>query len=218
VRRSQTTRAAGNEPSAKRPVADYYVYPLVERTTVADKQTKQVGFLEAKSVAARKAYQYRAEWFETQREPLHANVVVQFTNSTSAGLGAQLPAGVTRVYIRDADGKPKFIGENAINHTPQGSDLSIKTGEAFDITVQPTLISQERVNRTRSRYNMEYLVRNARGEAATVEIRQSGLWRDGKILNESVPSTRVDAYTLQWSVEVPANGEKKLTFGVETGW
>jgi hypothetical protein len=216
--RRQTMRTAGNDPSAKPPLADYYVYPLAERTTVADKQTKQVGFLEAKNVTASKAYQYRADWFTSLPQPVHANVVVQFSNSAKSGLGAQLPAGVARVYVRDVDGKPKFVGENSIDHTPQGSELSIKTGEAFDITVQPTLVSQERAGLLRSRYNMEYLIRNARKEAATVEIRQSGLWRDGKVLNESIKSTRVDAYTLQWSVPVPANGETKLTFGVETGW
>lgn len=216
--RQQSMRMAGNDPSSKPPLADYYVYPIAERTTIADKQTKQVGFLEAKGVAARKAYQYRANWFSTVPQPAHANVVVQFKNSTAGGLGAQLPAGVTRVYVQDAAGKPKFVGENTIDHTPQGSELSIKTGEAFDITVQPTLVSQEGLSNTRSRYTMEYLVRNARSSAAVVEVRQSGLWRDGKVIKESLKSSRVDAYTLQWDVNVPANGETKLTFAVETGW
>jgi hypothetical protein len=44
------------------------------------------------------------------------------------------------------------------------------------------------------------------------------LWRDGKVLNESLKSSRLDAYTLQWSVPIVANGETKLTFAVETGW
>lgn len=216
--RQQSTRNAGRDPSAKPALADYYVYPLKEKTTVADKQTKQVGFLEANSVAARKVYEYRADWFVTQEQPQHANVVVQFSNSSAGGLGAQLPAGVARVYVRDIDGKPKFVGENRIDHTPQGSEVVVKTGEAFDITVQPTLLSQEKINKTRSRYNMEYVVKNARGNAVTIEIRQSGLWRDGKVLNESLKSSRLDAYTLQWSVPIVANGETKLTFAVETGW
>ena len=58
-------RQAGNEPGARRPLADYYVYPLPERTTVADNQTKQVGFLDAQGVAARKVYEYSADWFQT---------------------------------------------------------------------------------------------------------------------------------------------------------
>jgi hypothetical protein len=216
--RQQAIRSAGNEAGAKRPIADYYTYPLSERTTIAENQTKQVGFLEANGVAAHKAYEYRAEWFQTQREPAHANAVVEFANSSKGGLGAQLPAGVVRVYVRDVDGKPTFVGENQIPHTSQGSELAVKTGEAFDITVQPTVQSQEKVSFWRTRYSMEYLVRNARSTPVEVEIRQDGLWRDGQVLKESLKSTRPDAHSVKWAVPVPANGETKLTFTVETGW
>ncbi len=216
--RRRAMRAAGKEAQGQRPLADYYVYPLAERTTVANNQTKQVGFLDAEGVAARKIYEYSAPWFTTLQEPAHAASVVRFTNSTSGGLGSQLPAGIVRVYVRDADGKPKFVGENDIGHTPQGSEVSVKIGEAFDITVQPTLERQERASFWRSRYAMSYLVRNARNVPVTVDIRQGGLWRNGTVLEESIKSTRPDAYTLQWAVPVPANGETKLTFTVETGW
>ena len=214
----RAARQAGNEPGARRPLADYYVYPLRERTTVADNQTKQVGFLDAQGVAARKVYEYSADWFSSLTDPEHAAVVVRFSNSSKGGLGAQLPAGMVRVYVRDTDGKPRFVGENRIGHIPQGSEVSVKTGDAFDVTVQPTLVKQDRAGFWRSRYSMEYLVRNARGEPVTLDIRQGGLWREGKVLEESIKSTRPDAYTLQWSVPVAANGETKLTFTVETGW
>jgi hypothetical protein len=65
---------------------------------------------------------------------------------------------------------------------------------------------------------MEYLVRNAKNEEATVLIKQGGLWRDGKVIKESHKSSALDAHTLQWSIAVPAQGETKLSFTVETGW
>jgi hypothetical protein len=216
--RVRAARQAGNEPGERRPLADYYVYPLRERTTVADNQTKQVGFLDAQGVAARKVYEYSADWFASLTDPAHAAVVVRFSNSSRGGLGAQLPAGMVRVYVRDTDGKPRFVGENRIGHIPQGSEISVKTGDAFDVTVQPTLVKQDRAGLWRSRYSMEYVVRNARSESVTLDIRQGGLWREGKVLQESIKSTRPDAYTLQWSVPVAANGETRLTFTVETGW
>jgi hypothetical protein len=199
-------------------VADYYLYPLPGRTTIAQNQTKQVSFLDSKAIKARKIYQYRAEGFRSLEEPEHVDVSLAFTNSLSGGLGAQLPAGIVRVYVRDAAGDAKFIGENHIGHTPQGSDLSIKTGEAFDVTVQPTLVKTEPVRKSRTRYTMSYKVRNAKSTAATVQIVQPGLWRDGKVISESIASKRLDAYTLAWDVAVPANGETVLDFVVETGW
>jgi hypothetical protein len=215
--RPNSVRSAGQE-EGKRPLADYYVYPLQERTTIADNQTKQVGFIDASGIAARKIYEYRADWFDSSSDPLHANVVIRFSNSSAGGLARELPGGVMRVYMRDAQGAPKFVGENAVPHTPAGSELSIKTGEAFDITVQPTLVSREKAGKWRSQYKMEYLIRNARPEEVTVELRQGGLYRDGEVGEESLKSRRVDAHTLEWAVKVPARGETKLVFTVETGW
>lgn len=210
--------AAGSESGTGPRVADYYIYPLPERTTIASNQNKQVGFLSAQGVAARKVYEVREGWFASQSEPVKAVAAIQFSNAKLAGLGSQLPAGTMRVYMRDAAGDPKFVGENAIGHTPAGSELSIKTGDAFDVSSQATLVAQTKVSRTRSRYEMKYLLRNAKDQPVTVELRQGGLWRDGEVKAESLKSRRIDARTLGWSVPIPANGETTLTFTVETGW
>ena len=218
--RRPATQSAGTESGeddAER-VADYYVYPLPERTTILASQSKQVGFLSAQAVAARKAYEIRESSFQSQANPRSASVAIQFSNAKLAGLGRQLPAGTMRVYMRDKAGDPKFIGENRIDHTPAGSELSIKTGDAFDVTSQATLVASSKISKTRSRYEMKYLLRNARAQPVTVELRQGGLGRDGKVTDESQASRRIDAATLGWSVPVPANGETVLTFTVETGW
>ncbi|MBO9707802.1 MAG: DUF4139 domain-containing protein [Caulobacter sp.] len=213
----QSAGTESGEDDAER-VADYYVYPLPERTTISSNQNKQVGFLSAQGVAAAKAYEVREYGFASQASPRSANVAIQFSNAKLAGLGRQLPAGTMRIYMRDRNGDPKFVGENRIDHTPAGSELSIKTGDAFDVTSQATLVSDEKISKTRSRYAMKYLLRNARAQPVTVELRQGGLGRDGKVKDESLASRRIDASTLGWSVPVPANGETELTFTVETGW
>ena len=41
--------------------------------------------------------------------------------------------------MRDARGQPQFVGEDHIGHTSAGSELALKIGDAFDVTVQPTL-------------------------------------------------------------------------------
>lgn len=221
--RAAATRRAGAQaaqpgPGGPQSLADYYLYPLAARTTVAQNQTKQVSFLDVKGAGARKAYEHRASGFHSSEQPEPADVAVLFSNSAAGGLGRQLPAGMVRVYMRDAAGEPKFVGENRIEHTPAGSDLSVKIGQAFDVTVQPTLGASEKISRTRTRYSMTYLVRNARSQPVTVTVRQGGLGRDGEVLRESLQSRRIDAYNLAWDVPVPANGETRLTFTVDTGW
>jgi len=200
-------------------LGDFYIYSLPERTTIAQNQTKQVGFLDAQGVTAHKVYQWIAEALVSASEPSHAEVAVDFSNSTGGGLGAGLPAGTVRIYERDATGAPKFVGEAPIGAVPQGSELSLHFGDAFDVTVQPTLVSADVVSKTRTRYSMSYLIRNARPDAVTVEVRQGGYWgRSTKEITESLPGRQIDAFTRGWSVPVPANGQVTLTSTVETGW
>ena len=199
-------------------LGDYVIYTLPEATTIADNQTKQVSFLDANGVAARKVYQYYTEAFASTDQPSSAAVVIDFSNSTNSGLGAGLPAGTIRIYQRDEKGEPKFVGENNIDHTPQGSRLAIKIGDAFDVTVQPTLVSATAVSKTRTRYSMSYLIRNAKAQPVTVELRQGGVWgRDTQLEKSSLPGRAIDAFTEGWSVPVPANGQTVLTFDIATG-
>jgi hypothetical protein len=64
---------------------------LPERTTIADKQTKQVSFLDVKNSPAARAYEFRNGWLSTSNEPLSANTVLRFSSSRSQGLGDALP-------------------------------------------------------------------------------------------------------------------------------
>ena len=196
-------------------LGDTYFYPLKERTTIAANQQKQVGFIEADKVSAQRVYQYRAYDFQSLVNPAHVDSVLQFSNSRAGGLAEPLPAGTVRIYMRDADGALKLIGESNIGHTPQGSDLSLRTGEAFDITVQPTVVSEQTVDKKRTRHEMTYLVRNAKDTPVTVQLRQGTYLPNLKVLEESIKSQRVDASEVRWDVPVPAEGETKLTFRVE---
>jgi hypothetical protein len=207
-----SSRSAGTGSPNQTSVADYLLYPLPDRVTIAENQTKQVGFLDASGIKAIKAYEYRSGFFQSQQDADHADVVLKFSNREHA-----LPAGIARVYMRDEAGEPKFVGEDHLDHTPAGSDVAIKIGEAFDVTVQPTVTASEKLSKWRTRWSMSYAFRNAQPQPVQVELRQGGLERDGKVETESLSSKRIDASTLSWDVPVPANGETILTFTVDTG-
>ena len=51
-------RRAGIETAPREQLGDYYLYPLAERTTIANAQTKQVSFLDVSGVPAQKIYEY----------------------------------------------------------------------------------------------------------------------------------------------------------------
>ena len=209
-------RQAGTETSDRERLGDFYLYPLPERTTIANRQTKQVSFLDVGGAPAVRAYEYRNGWLGTAEQPQSANTVLRFSSSRDQGLGDALPAGTVRVYQRDQRGNPQFVGESAIGHTPMGSELGLTTGQAFDVKVQPVVERRERINDDRWRTTMRYTLTNARPNPVTVDLMQSGLWGDTRIVEESQPSQRRSADDALWRVAVPANGEAVVTATFDT--
>ncbi len=202
----QPPRPQGNrmgvETGSREQLGDFYLYPIKDRTTIASAQTKQVSFLDVLGANAAKAYEYRNEWLGAQGEAQSVATVLKFTSARAGGIGDALPAGTVRVYMRDARGQAQFIGENSIPHTPGGSALGLKTGEAFDVKVQPivekrekiTLDEWEKTGRYRItrpegttttvtveaqkeywRTTMRYIVTNAKSQPVTVDVVQAGL-------------------------------------------
>ena len=212
-------RRAGTETSNREQLGDFYLYPLPERTTIADKQTKQVSFLNVTGAPATSGYVFHAGWNQSAEQATSASSVLKFSNAAKGGLGDALPAGTVRVYMKDARGEPQFIGENRIDHTPQGSDLMIRTGDAFDVKVQPTVTERTRLAPDRWRTTMRYTLTNARSRPVTVELIQDGLpwwWPDTRLVSESLKSEKRDADAQVWQVLVPANGTVTVTATYDT--
>lgn len=208
--------SAGTESNDRERLGDYYLYPLAERTTIANAQQKQVSFLDVKGAPARSTYEYVNRWLGSSTDPVSAASVLRFSTSRQGGLGDQLPAGTIRVYMRDARGDPQFIGENRIDHTPMGSSMSLRTGDAFDVKVLPTVMARTRMSSSRWQTKMRYTVSNARPEAVTVLLAQDGLYGDMRTLDESLKGERVSADRIEWAVPVPANGKVDVTATFES--
>ena len=216
--RGGTTRTGGIEATGEARLGDNYLYPLPGHTTVASKQTKQVAFVDADAAKASKNYEYQATGFNSSPNPQNVDVRIAFSNSKKTGLGAALPGGVVRVYTRDQQGRAQFIGEDRVNHTAGGADLSLKIGEAFDVTVQPTLQENRIISKKVAEATMNYRVRNAKSEPVTVLIRQNAGWSgfETEIVRESLESRNPAHNDYVWTVDVPAEGETNLTFTIRT--
>jgi hypothetical protein len=243
---SPSGNRAGTESAARERLGDFYIYPIAGRTTLANQQQKQVSFLDVKGAPAAKAYFYRNDWLATADEAVSVDTVLRFSTSAKGGLGDALPAGTVRVYMRDARGQPQFIGENQVGHTPMGSDLALKTGEAFDVKIQPRIDKRERIDTdeweraakwrisvnggppttytvdntiTYYRTSVSYRITNARPEPVTVEVVQDGLdsgWHDTRVPAESVKGEQRSLDERVWLVKVPASGETTLTAQFDT--
>lgn len=241
----QVAYSPGTQSANRERLGDFYVYPIAARTTVANAQQKQVSFLDVAGAPASKGYYFRNEWLGASDEAQSFATVLRLSTAKGSGVGDALPAGTVRVYMRDARGQPQFIGEKGIDHTPMGSTLALKTGEAFDVKVQPTVQKREKITadewektgrwritvngktddvtveqqKVYWRTTMTYKVTNARPSPVKVELVQAGLdnwWSDTRVPSESAKGTQRTLDERTWTLDVPANGETTLTVQFDT--
>ncbi len=201
----------GTESGSRERIGDFYLYPLADRTTIANLQTKQVSFMDVQGVPAEHGYEFQNHWLATSDTAVSARSIYSFSSSAHAGLGDQLPAGILRFYMRDKRGDPQFIGESRIDHTPMGSTLSLATGDAFDVKVKPIVVKRTRNATFDWQTDMRYELSNALPRDVVVRVLQNGLWGEARITAESQKSVRRSADTAEWAVTVPANGTANLT-------
>lgn len=215
-RQNYNQRRGGIEAGSAERIGDNYIYGLPGETTLASKQKKQISFVDADAIQAEKVYEYYARQFSTINNPQNVESRIAFSNSAASGMGEALPAGTVRVYAEDKNGKAQFIGENTIGHIAAGSDISMKIGDAFDITVKPTLVKSKKVSNFVTEFEMLMEVRNASLKPVKVNIYQTlgGYWKEYEMLEESSPSTRKNDSSLMWTVDVPSQGETNLTFKI----
>ena len=196
-------------------LGDYYLYRLPGRSTVAPNQTKQIGLVDADGVPAERRYEHQAYGFETSRDV--RNVDVRIAMTTGDGFGEPLPAGTVRVYQSDARGQSLFVGEDRVGHVPAGSLVSLKIGQAFDLTVKPTVTDRQERGRWITDTTMSYLVANASPTDETVTVVQN-TWAgcEKTIRRESLKSKQLSEDSFAWDVPVPSGGETTLTFTLRT--
>jgi len=204
---------------------EYHLYTLQRPTTIRDNQTKQVSLLNAAEVPVAKEFrlqgspQYYRSQYGDLGQKLKVGVFVEFENRKQARLGMPLPKGVVRVYKQDSDGRPQFVGEDRIDHTPENESVRLKLGDAFDVTASRKQTDFRKLGGD-SRYNYrfesayEIVLKNAKQEAVTVTVAEPvpGDWR---ILQESHPHEKAAADTALWKIEVPAKGMTVLDYRVE---
>ncbi len=201
---------------------EYHLYDLQRKTTIKDKQTKQISLIEAVGISLKKAFvvsQEDSAWYWQQNASMAkvpVKVTVTFTNSEANRLGMPLPAGIVRLYKQDKKGGQQFIGEDRIDHTPKDEDLKLNVGEAFDIVAEQTQTAYNRVSNRTSESAWQVSLRNHKDEdiVVMVEKKVPGM-TEWEILTSSMPFKKKDAQTFAFEVPVPRNGEAVLSYSIQ---
>ena len=213
--------AAAAPRMAQEAFSDYHLYTLERKTTINNKETKQVSMLSGTAIPVVKRYVVDGQAFYYRNAshpgaPLKDDVQVyyQFRNEQKAGLGMPMPAGVVRVYQADSTGGVQFVGEDRIDHTPKDETLKLRIGNAFDIVCERNQIDFRKI--AGSVYEVEYEItlRNHKAIPVTVEVNEpiGGTWQ---MLRSSHEWKKTAAWASQFSVPVSAAGEAVLKYRVQ---
>ncbi|HEX2483001.1 MAG TPA: DUF4139 domain-containing protein [Methylomirabilota bacterium] len=198
---------------------EYHLYTLDGRTTLKDKQTKQLTLMAAAGVPVRKelAFFGARDYYRTPHGTPMSNqkvsVFVELTNSKANNLGVPLPKGKMRVYKADQSGSQQLVGEDWIDHTPNDERVRIKMGEAFDVVGERIQRDWKRIGGSVYEVEWEINVKNHKKENVVVSVIEP-IPGDWEVLRESQPHEKLEAHTLRYQVPVPQEGSARVTYRV----
>jgi hypothetical protein len=201
---------------------EYHLYTLGRPTTIAENQTKQVGFLSASAIPIRKTLELRGGgyYYRTNSPDLGAKLpvstYVSFDNKDGE-LGIPLPGGLVRLYKADSRGTSQFLGADQIGHTPKNETVRLHVGESFDVTARKKQTNFHIVSEVPQVYETAYeiVLANAKDEAVDVLVIEP-IPGDWQMLAESQPHQKSSSSTATWLVHVPGGSNATLTYAVRT--
>jgi len=215
---AEAAPAPGQPAMAEEQAFEYHLYTLGRPTTIADNQTKQVALLSGAGIPVTKEYRFvnvtnafNYQMAESAR--VNPTVRLAFDNEEADHLGVPLPKGVVRVYKNDSSGQAIFVGEDAIDHTPKGETVRLSLGQAFDVTAQPKQTEFEQLSDRVFETAFEVELKNAKKEPVTVTLAEQ-FPAEWKILDESHPHEKANAFQAEWKVPIPAEGKTLFKYKV----
>lgn len=214
--------AGAPPPMEQESFAEYHLYTLPRRTTIKQNQTKQVSLLTAHQVAVEKKYEFRGDlgFYSSRISPQrnqNASVFLVFKNKEENGLGMPLPAGIMRVYQEDKSGTWQFSGEDRISHVAKNEEIRLTLGKAFDVVGDRTQNDYRALGPNTHEAEFSISIRNRKEVPIKVDVAEPmpGDWR---IVTETHPHTKKDAFTAIFSLDVPADGEVIVTYRVRVNF
>jgi hypothetical protein len=218
------TKAAAAPQFQQENFSEYHLYSLGRRTSVEDKETKQISLLQGSGVPVKKVFVVNGQNFyyhnyQNPGSPIKDAVMVfyKFKNEEKAGLGMPLPAGNLRVYQKDSKGGVLFVGEDRIDHTPKDEMITVHIGNAFDVVSERKQTDFKKIADRIYEMEFEITIRNHKDTPITVEANEpiGGSW---EMLASNFKATKTSAWAAQFQIPVDKNGTATLKYRVRVTW
>ena len=188
---------------------EYHIYDLERLTTIKNNQIKQIALFPPTDVVSEKQF-----FYNPRKDVKKVEVRVLFTNKAENGLGKPLPAGIFRIYQKDAESL-EFIGEDRIDHTPRNEVVNITVGKAFDLLGERKVVSSQKVSERAERQRIEIELRNNKlNEDVTIIVEEVLQNRNWELEQSNFEYKKKDAQKIEFKIPVKAGKIETLRYTV----
>ncbi|UPG88905.1 DUF4139 domain-containing protein [Luteibacter aegosomaticola] len=206
-------------------LGDLRTYTLPKAVDLPDGSITQTPLYDSRTLACERVATYdagyafyggvpntRTDFGATPTDSVPVNTTLKFKAFDS------LPAGYLRVLTTDRDGNAEMLGESQLEDTPKDENATVNLGNAFDLRVK-----RERTSFKVGDHQMDEGTRltltNAGDDARIVTVvEHASRWRAWKLLSSSQKPSTNTANSMEFKVEVPANGKATLDYAVRYTW
>jgi hypothetical protein len=198
---------------------EYHIYTLQRPATIKQNQTKQICLVSADRIPVKKELlYYGARFYYRSRNGgkisnQKVGVFIEVENKEEHNLGIPLPKGTMRVYKHDKEGSLQFVGEDITDHTPKDEKVRVKLGDAFDVVGSRIQTDWRKIAYDTYEVGIEVSLRNHKKEDVSVKVVEP-IPGDWTMLSSSHQYEKTEAFTAEFNVHVPRDGETKLRYRV----
>ena len=155
---------------------EYHLYSVSDPVSVRENQTKQIEMFSAQNIKVQKRYRTQSDGSfvpvrsdSEKGNPLKVQTEIVFETGKKNNLDLPFPGGVIRIYKKDGENSV-FIGEDNINHTPVNEEITLKSGNAFDITCFEKKTAEKRITDRKTEFTKEITVSNHKKENIALQF------------------------------------------------
>ncbi len=214
--KSKATLSASGATNSAKPVGDYYFYELENKTTIKDKQSKQVALFDKKDVKYKKEYKFSSPLYiaksskASEFDKVNPSVIFNIKNDEASNLGILLPSGTIRFY-EDSKDNTTFLGEAQISQTAKGETVELSIGTTSDFYAKGKISNVSQISKEISDIEIQVDFYNTKDTAQEVIFEQN-IYGDWRILEESIASEKKNSQTAKWLVSIPAKAKTELKY------
>ena len=206
----------------KEGLSEYFLYTIEGTEDIANGWGKRLISFTAPEVPVKNLYRYEEELYGFL--PVR---FLTFANDKQHKLGAEpIPGGLIKVFRNTGDeGYLSYVGATDTKYIPKDEEVNLNLGPSERVMVKPTLMDyrtdnyewkDDRITGWDEHRTFEIQVANYRAMPVKVEVRRNFPVKSWEIENsdDSGGYKKVDADTVQYSLDLTPNGQKIIKYDV----